>query len=114
MTNFTLEDVSTDLFQDVEQAPLISPTMTNSTISASPLLESLVQEDTTVVAQKKKKKKKPKKSSKAKAEANTKPIEDDEPSPLVLRISRNKHWRYISSYHVCLPLYPPSLAHLLS
>ncbi|KAI9459646.1 hypothetical protein BJY52DRAFT_1204012 [Lactarius psammicola] len=98
----TLDDVSTDIFQDVEQVPSISPSPTNSTVSASPLLAtalSLVEEDATV-AQKKKKKKKPKKRSKAKAESNTKPsIEDDEPSPLVLRISRNKHWRYISSYH---------------
>ncbi|KAH9046955.1 hypothetical protein EDB83DRAFT_2403992 [Lactarius deliciosus] len=102
MANITPEDVSSDVFQDIEQAPSISPSLTDSTVSASPLLDtalSLVEEDTTV-AQKKKKKKKPKKRSKAKAEANTKPpIEDDEPSPLVLRISRNKHWRYISSYH---------------
>jgi hypothetical protein len=111
MANITLEDVSqaTDIFQDVEQAPSVSPSLTNSTVSASTLLDTAlsVEEDATVT-QKKKKKKKPKKSSKAKAEANSKPsIEDDEPSPLVLRISRNKHWRYISSYHVCLPFYHP-------
>ncbi|KAI9432079.1 hypothetical protein H4582DRAFT_1127206 [Lactarius indigo] len=102
MANITLADVSTYNFQDIEQAPSISPSLTDSTVSTSPLLDtalSLVEEDATV-AQKKKKKKKPKKRSKAKAEANTKPPnEDDEPSPLVLRISRNKHWRYISSYH---------------
>ncbi|KAH9020426.1 hypothetical protein EDB84DRAFT_1622362 [Lactarius hengduanensis] len=102
MANITLEDVSSDVFQDIEQAPSISPSLADSTVSASPLLDTalaLVEEDATV-AQKKKKKKKPKKRSKAKAEVNTKPpIEDDEPSPLVLRISRNKHWRYISSYH---------------
>ena len=108
MANITIEDVSTDIFQDVEQVPSISPSPTNSTVSASlDTALSLVEEDATVT-QKKKKKKKPKKRSKAKPEANTKPpIEDDEPSPLVLRISRNKHWRYISSYHVCLPLYHP-------
>ena len=109
MANITIENASTEIFQDLEQAPLTSPSLTNSTASASPLLDSalsLLEEDATV-AQKKKKKKKPKKRSKAKSEANTKPsIEDDEPSPLVLRISRNKHWRYISSYHVCRLLYP--------
>ena len=109
MSNITLENVSTDIFQGVEQAPSISPSLTNSTVPAPPLLNAaLSAEEDAAVAQKKKKK--PKKSPKAKAEANIKPsIEDDEPSPLVLRISRNKHWRYISSYHVCLPLYlaPP-------
>lgn len=95
MASITLGDVSTDILHDVEQALPVSPSLTNSTVSASPLAE-----DGATVAQKKKKKKKPKKQSKAKAEANIKlPIEDDEPGPLVLRISRNKHWRYISSYH---------------
>src|SRR6266404_3844468 len=107
MANIAHDDGSAaDIFQDVDQVPSISPSWTNSTVSASPPLDaamSLVEEDTTV-AQKKKKKKKSKKQSKAKTEANAKPtIEEDEPSPLVLRISRNKHWRYISSYHVCLP-----------
>ncbi|KDQ31479.1 hypothetical protein PLEOSDRAFT_1054549 [Pleurotus ostreatus PC15] len=49
-------------------------------------------------APKKKKKKKPKKSIKAKANAaRSSPTEEDRPP--VLCISRNKHWRYISSYH---------------
>ena len=118
MANIAIENLSIENFKDLEQASSISPSLTNSTTSASPspLLDSassLVEEDATV-AQKKKKKKRPKKRSKAKAEANTQPsIEDDEPSPLVLRISRNKHWRYISSYHVCFSLStrfrPPSL-----
>jgi hypothetical protein len=107
MANITIENLSTEIFQDLEQAPSISPSLTNSTASPLDSASSLVEEDATV-AQKKKKKKKPKKRSKAKAEANAKPsIEDDEPGPLVLRISRNKHWRYISSYHVCFPLPPP-------
>jgi len=53
--------------------------------------------------QKKKKKKKPKKSPKAKdatAKATAKDDGDKEGRPPVLCISRNKHWRYISSYHV--------------
>lgn len=55
-------------------------------------------------AQKKKKKKKPKKSAAAKAKdaAAKKAAEtaEAEGRPPVLCISRNKHWRYISSYHV--------------
>lgn len=54
--------------------------------------------------QKKKKKKKPKKSAAAKAKdaAAKKAAETAEAEcrPPVLCISRNKHWRYISSYHV--------------
>lgn len=113
MANITIENLATEIFQDLEHAPSISPSLTSSTASASPLLNSaLLVEDDTTVAQKKKKKKKPKKRSKAKAEANAKPsVEDDEPSPLVLRISRNKHWRYISSYHVCLFLFTTHSGH---
>ncbi|THU96896.1 hypothetical protein K435DRAFT_965768 [Dendrothele bispora CBS 962.96] len=57
------------------------------------------------VSQKKKKKKKPKKSATAKAKeaaekaAKMKEAESAEARPSVLCISRNKHWRYISSYH---------------
>ena len=53
--------------------------------------------------QKKKKKKKSKKSAKAKEEASKAKAQDQpdtESRPPVLCISRNKHWRYISSYHV--------------
>ncbi|KAJ7455383.1 hypothetical protein B0H11DRAFT_2067881 [Mycena galericulata] len=59
--------------------------------------------------QKKKKKKKPKKSASAKArdaavttqsaKTDAKSKEDEAGRPPVLCISRNKHWRYISSYH---------------
>ncbi|THH01208.1 hypothetical protein EW026_g1458 [Hermanssonia centrifuga] len=49
---------------------------------------------------KKKKKKKAKKSSKTKGASDTnKPADENEERPPVLCISRNKHWRYISSYH---------------
>ena len=48
----------------------------------------------------KKKKKKPKKKK-----AKTPNLEDDLSELLThmptLRIARNKHWRYVSSYHVC-------------
>jgi len=60
-----------------------------------------------VTTQKKKKKKKPKKSAEAKEAAALKAkaqeaqdVEDAESRPPVLCISRNKHWLYISSYHV--------------
>ena len=65
----------------------------------------------TTATQKKKKKKKPKKSAKAKEAASSKAKTQDELDtegrPPVLCISRNKHWRYISSYHVrslCEPM----------
>lgn len=57
-----------------------------------------------LASQKKKKKRKPKKSAKAKVDAlnlqakNTN-ASDVDGKPPVLCISRNKHWRYISSYH---------------
>ncbi|KAJ7756520.1 hypothetical protein DFH07DRAFT_820848 [Mycena maculata] len=60
-------------------------------------------------AQKKKKKKKPKKSASAKArdaavaaenaKTDAQAKEEEAGRPPVLCISRNKHWRYISSYH---------------
>ena len=68
----------------------------------SPMTEELPTPEPAAVAQKKKKKKKPKKSAKSK-DATDKPkfSEVTEGRPPVLCISRNKHWRYISSYHVC-------------
>ena len=59
-------------------------------------------QDTCLSSQKKKKKKKPKKSAKAKeAAATLKAKAQHTPERLpALCISRNKHWRYISSYHV--------------
>jgi len=56
-----------------------------------------------ITAQKKKKKKKPKKSSTPKvvAEEIGKGGASSEARPQTLCISRNKHWKYISSYHVC-------------
>jgi len=62
-------------------------------------------------AAKKKKKKKAKKPNKAK-EAATSPVPPPTPTPTVeenqpppLYISRNKHWKYISSFHVRFPLW---------
>ncbi|KAL6307771.1 hypothetical protein BKA93DRAFT_726855 [Sparassis latifolia] len=77
----------------------------HSSRSVSPvgLAEEAVPNDPLNV-QKKKKKKKTKKSAKPKDYANATPApavagETDEDHPPVLCISRNKHWRYISSYH---------------
>ena len=67
-----------------------------------------IEEDETTTAvstnpSKKKKKKKPKKA-KALELVPTSPTVAQEPKQQVLCISRNKHWRYISSYHVsCFP-----------
>ncbi|KAI0931179.1 hypothetical protein AcV5_005275 [Taiwanofungus camphoratus] len=82
-----------------------TPPSTHSSRSSSPVQ---VAEDAgsgeQLNAQKKKKKKKSKKSNKAKEPTSPssagkpdEPIEDERPP--VLCISRNKHWRYISSYH---------------
>ena len=59
------------------------------------------------VASKKKKKKKSKKTTKIKSNGASKAPEDGDDERPVLCISRNKHWRYISSYHVWI-LYRPS------
>ena len=59
-------------------------------------------------ALKKKKKKKGKKSAKAKTSVVDEGKEDVEHErPPVLCISRNKHWKYISSYHVRLYNFSP-------
>ncbi|KAJ7126912.1 hypothetical protein C8R44DRAFT_107989 [Mycena epipterygia] len=97
-------------------APLTTPD-NGGPIRATPPLNGdeaeLEIEDTVLEpgAQKKKKKKKPKKSATAKArdaavatansKADAKAKEEEAGRPPVLCISRNKHWRYISSYHVC-------------
>ena len=108
MAAIAIECVSTDIGRIVGQVPSTVSTDTSMTsvphTSPPPDDTSPPVEDATTTT-KKKKKKKSKKSAKSKGEPRVKPLteDDDEPGPLVLRISRNKHWRYISSYHVCLP-----------
>ncbi len=85
---------------DVDDSSLLTPTSIMSG-SSSPTLDEVP--DTPMSAQNKKKKKKSKKSAKAKSGAAAKLVDEDRPP--VLCISRNKHWRYISSYHVRL-LFP--------
>ncbi|THH14486.1 hypothetical protein EW146_g5845 [Bondarzewia mesenterica] len=74
---------------------ILTPPPSHSSGSTSPILNNLPEDAT--ATQKKKKKKKSKKSSKAKAV--NEPKHEEETRPPVLCISRNKHWRYISSYH---------------
>jgi len=72
-----------------------------------------VEDHSTSLTSQKKKKKKPKKSAKAKEAAATAAAKVQCPTdpgrPSVLCISRNKHWRYISSYHVRLVFFPISI-----
>ncbi|TFK42151.1 hypothetical protein BDQ12DRAFT_625105 [Crucibulum laeve] len=94
-------DLNADLSVGVTELS-ISPTESGET---SPTLvdAEFPSGDSVLTTQKKKKKKKPKKSAKAKeaAAAKAKALLDspDDGRPPVLCISRNKHWRYISSYH---------------
>jgi hypothetical protein len=80
-----------------------SESTTHSGETSPTRLENDVQ-DAGLSSQKKKRKKKPKKSAKAKEAAALKAKAQDVPGPdtrpPALCISRNKHWRYISSYHV--------------
>lgn len=68
--------------------------------SPSPITDDVPTEEQSGAA-KKKRKKKTKKTAKAKETSpKQKAGESPEERPPVLCISRNKHWRYISSYHV--------------
>jgi hypothetical protein len=92
----------------------VSEASTPVTLSAnaSPLLsEQLLPPDPATAPPKKKKKKKSKRAGKVKEAASAIPTaasksrsqngdDNSEDRPQVLCISRNKHWRYISSYHV--------------
>jgi len=89
---------------DLETNPLATSeasTICSDSGQNSPTMESKSLED---VASGPPKKKKKKKSKKPKAKDAGKGKTDDNPEaegrPSVLCISRNKHWRYISSYHV--------------
>ncbi|KAF5385052.1 hypothetical protein D9615_001002 [Tricholomella constricta] len=85
---------------DIDDMSIGVPDSTTHSGETSPAQE--LDEDAALTAQKKKKKKKPKKSAKAKeaaAAAAKAKAQDSDGRPPVLCISRNKHWRYISSYH---------------
>ena len=109
--------LTTDYTDERSADMLPTPPSTHTSRSTSPVCPGLgpgadfVDADTPEIpsASKKKKKKKAKKStSKARVEttggnAGANGNDEDRDRPPVLCISRNKHWRYISSYHVRLP-----------
>lgn len=83
---------------------ILTPSSTHSGETSPTLNDNEDLAEIMPSSQKKKKKKKPKKSAKAKEaalKAKTPAPSDLDGRPPVLCISRNKHWRYISSYHVC-------------
>ena len=104
--------------------PMASTSDTDSCTAAEPVQiltpppsPPLAEDDATTTvpptpaAAKKKKKKKAKKSNKVK-DASTSPAPPPTPTPTAeenqpppLYISRNKHWKYISSFHVRFPLW---------
>ncbi|TFY59393.1 hypothetical protein EVG20_g7809 [Dentipellis fragilis] len=85
---------------DIDTIVMTPQILSPSISSASSSVTVTANETDVSVPAKKKKKKKAKKANKSKANGNAKTAaEDDEARPPVLCISRNKHWRYISSYH---------------
>ena len=81
---------------------VLTPSPSHSSGETSPVPDATEEERQVPTTTQKKKKKKSKKSPKAKEAATTGPKTDSPlDRPPVLCISRNKHWRYISSYHVC-------------
>jgi hypothetical protein len=96
---------------NVSQTPDIAAPDGRGSGGTSPTIDAIDMEpdaDTLpVVAPKKKKKRKPKKAAPKASESQTATVKDKAPEPSglngrapVLCINRNKHWRYISSYHV--------------
>jgi hypothetical protein len=112
----TLLSKTMDKSDNIAPATNISQTLDNAAPDGpgpggtSPTLDAIDIEpdaDTLPVAPKKKKKRKPKKATPKASESQTATVKDKAPEPSglngrppVLCISRNKHWRYISSYHV--------------
>lgn len=72
-------------------------------LSPNVAADKAVAVNDTSASQKKKKKKRSRKPTKSKETSpqTWSPVgDDDDERPPMLCISRNKHWRYISSYHV--------------
>ncbi|KAF8079234.1 hypothetical protein FPV67DRAFT_1691782 [Lyophyllum atratum] len=86
---------------DIDGLSVGADTPASATQSSGTSPTEELEEDAALANHKKKKKKKPKKSAKAKEAAATAKAksQDSDGRPPVLCISRNKHWRYISSYH---------------
>src|SRR6266498_4102075 len=85
-----------------ESATIFTP-LTQSGRTSPASLDDHLTNAAPITSQRKKKKKKPKKSSAPKValEQVGKDGSSSEARPQTLCISRNKHWKYISSYHVC-------------
>jgi hypothetical protein len=93
--------------EPVTEASELSTPVTFSADASPSLPEQPLPPEPTTATPKKKKKKKSKKSNKGKdvihaGTSNMRSQDDKVNSPQILCISRNKHWRYISSYHVCV------------
>jgi hypothetical protein len=103
----TTDGLSSKLIQEEYcngASQIMTPSPSHSEGETSPIPDGNEGQSVIPIGQKKKKKRKPKKSVKAKEAAalaaKTKANDVDLNRPPVLCISRNKHWRYISSYHV--------------
>lgn len=95
----------TSLSSPLDTPPVseLSTPLTQSGRTSPTSIDVEVPDESPTATQKKKKKKKSKKSAKSKDSAQKTASKDDreaEGRPPALCISRNKHWRYISSYHV--------------
>ncbi|KAI0640210.1 hypothetical protein C8Q77DRAFT_1085341 [Trametes polyzona] len=104
----TMSATCTERGSDYDDPPapdmLPTPPSTHTSRSSSPIAPetTALDEVETTSNSKKKKKKKAKKSAKAKDAPGSKGAgrtSEERDRPPVLCISRNKHWRYISSYH---------------
>lgn len=94
----SVQDTDT-VFSAIKQNGTGPMALKHATVPCTTSAETTLTEQPT--APKKKKKKRSKKTAKSKASNATKALEEEEGDrPPVLCISRNKHWRYISSYHV--------------
>lgn len=94
-------------------SPPVSPPVVTDNLETQEATHTEINPGVNTTQQKKKKKKKKSKANKAAEAAKAVPEE----RPNVICISRNKHWKYISSYHVRsvsqLESYPPIFILLL-
>lgn len=117
MTTMTIQNFAADgvhgqptcCRSQLAQQDLLTSSPTASSTEPSPTRESSPTDQ--------KKRKKKKKANKASHDSSSalpgKPTPDAE-RPSVLCISRNKHWKYISSYHVSSLVFYPSSCRLNS
>ncbi|KJA28368.1 hypothetical protein HYPSUDRAFT_177379 [Hypholoma sublateritium FD-334 SS-4] len=89
----------TDTIATILVSELSTPFTPSGGTSPTCIGGGIPDESAVATEKKKKKKKKSKKSGKSEDPARKATTKEDEARPPVLCISRNKHWRYISSYH---------------